>query len=45
MEKKRLVSALKVFLLTPPPVAPVVEEDEEDEEEIEEVQEGDIRTV
>lgn len=45
LEKKRLTAALKLFLMTAPPDAPVMEEDDDEEEEIEENHEGDVRTV
>lgn len=47
LEKKRLTAALKLFLMTAPPEAPIIEEDDDEEEDIEEIPEieGDIRTV
>lgn len=47
LEKKRLTAALKLFLMTAPPEAPIIEEDDDEEDDIEEIPEieGDIRTV
>ena len=47
LEKKRLTAALKLFLMTAPPDAPIMEEEDDDDDEIEEIAEidGDIRTV